>query len=229
MTIHFHKYQAAGNDFVLVDNRAGKLSFSEVQISKICDRRFGIGADGIILIEKDGSADFKMIYHNADGSRSFCGNGCRAAVHFAHRLGVIRTQATFSAHDGMHKAEMLDNGNIRFSLNDVKTIEHKGEDLYINTGTDHHIRFVKDLEVYPVVDEGRKIRYSELYKPAGTNADFVEVHANHHVSFRIYERGVEDETWSSGSGAAACALAVAHLYGYPSPIKLNARGGQLEV
>ena len=228
-SIHFYKYQATGNDFVLVDNREGKLSFSISQISTLCDRRFGIGADGLILLEKDPQLDFKMIYHNSDGSQSFCGNGCRAIIHLAHRLGVIGNSATFSAHDGRHTAQILPNGLIRFSLKDVKTIENKGEDFYINTGTDHHVRFVKDLKDYPVVEEGRKIRYSDLYKPRGTNADFVEVHPNNDVTFRIYERGVEDETYSSGSGATACALVVAKKIGRRSPIKLDTRGGQLEV
>lgn len=228
-SIHFYKYQATGNDFLLVDNREGKLSFSISQISTLCDRRFGIGADGLILLEKDPQLDFKMIYHNSDGSQSFCGNGCRAIIHLANRLGVIGNSATFSAHDGRHTAQILSNGLIRFSLNDVKTIENKGEDFYINTGTDHHVRFVKDLATYPVVEEGRKIRYSDLYKPAGTNVDFVEVHPDNNVSFRIYERGVEDETYSSGSGATACALVVAKRLGHRSPIKLGAPGGQLEV
>lgn len=227
--IHFYKYQATGNDFVLVDNREGKLSFSTSQISTLCDRRFGIGADGLILLEKDTQLDFKMIYYNSDGSQSFCGNGCRAIIHLAHRLGVIGNSATFSAHDGRHTAQILPNGLIRFSLSDVKEIENRSEDFYINTGTDHHVRFVRDLKACPVVEEGRKIRYSDLYKPRGTNANFVEVHPNNDVSFRIYERGVEDETYSSGSGATACALVVAKKFGHRSPIKLSTRGGQLEV
>ena len=227
--IHLYKYQATGNDFVLADNRQGTLSFSAEQISTLCDRRFGIGADGLILLEKDSECDFKMVYYNRDGSEGFCGNGCRAVVHFAHKLGAIGTKATFSAYDGKHSAEILADGIVRFSLNDVKTIDKKGEDFYVNTGTDHHVRFVKDLNAYPVVEEGRTIRYSDLYKPKGTNADFVELNGERNVSFRIYERGVEDETWSSGSGATACALVVAKKFGLPSPIKLNSRGGPLTV
>jgi diaminopimelate epimerase len=228
-SIHFYKYQATGNDFVLADNRDGKLSFTDEQISRLCDRRFGIGADGLILLEKDRECDFKMVYYNRDGSEGFCGNGCRAVVHFAHKLGVIGKQATFNAYDGKHKAEILPDGMIRFSLSNVKSIENKGDDFYINTGTDHHVRFVNNLSSYPVVDEGRSIRYSDLYKPKGTNADFIEISDDENVSFRIYERGVEDETWSSGSGATACALVVAKKFGRPSPIKLNSRGGPLTV
>ena len=227
--IHFYKYQAAGNDFVVADNRDGKLIFSVAQISKLCDRRFGIGADGIILLEKDPQQDFKMVYFNSDGSEGFCGNGCRAIVHFAHQLGIVSDKANFSAFDGNHTATILAPGIVRQSLIDVSLITLKGEDYYINTGTDHNIRFVKNLSEYPVVEEGRKIRYSDVYKPKGTNANFVEVLPDKSVFFRIYERGVENETYSSGSGATACALVVARKFNLPSPIKLKARGGQLEV
>jgi diaminopimelate epimerase len=226
--MRFYKYQATGNDFVLVDNRSGKLSFSDKQIATLCDRRFGIGADGLILLENDPEADFRMVYHNRDGSQSFCGNGCRATAHFAHKLGVIKDDFTFTAHDGMHNGQLLTDGTVRISLSNVNTIEPRGNDYYINTGTDHHIRFVKNLSEYPVFDEGRKVRYSAQY-PKGTNVDFVEVNNDNSVSFRIYERGVEDETFSSGSGATACALAVAHKFGHPSPIRLKARGGELKV
>jgi len=228
-TLHVFKYQAAGNDFVLVDNRNEKYSFSADQISKLCDRRFGVGADGLIQLKDDPNNDFRMIYNNRDGSESFCGNGCRAIVHFAHHLGIIGSQASFSACDGEHVAQILPSGFVRFSLRDVGSVEERGEDFYINTGTDHHVRFVKDLLEYPVVEEGRKVRYSPQYQPKGTNVNFVEVGTNHAVSFRIYERGVEDETYSSGSGATACGLVVSHRFDYPAPIKLNSRGGLLTL
>src|SRR5437868_8781755 len=124
--MRFYKYQATGNDFVLVDNRSGELSFSDKQISTICDRRFGIGADGLILLEKDSAADFRMIYHNRDGSQSFCGNGCRAIVHFAHKLSMIKNNFTFTAHDGLHRGQLLPDGAVRISLSDVKDIQTKG-------------------------------------------------------------------------------------------------------
>ncbi len=227
--VHFYKYQAAGNDFLLVDNRKGQHNFSNEQISALCHRRFGIGADGIILLTEDSQAEFRMIYHNADGSQSFCGNGCRAVVDFAHRLGHIGSKTVFMAHDGRHEAEILGEGNIRVSLNDVRAIEEKSaSDFFVNTGTEHHVRFVTDLDHYPVVDEGRKIRYSQDY-PGGTNANFVELLTNNQVAFRIYERGVEDETLSSGSGATACALVSAKRFGLVSPVVVKARGGYLLV
>lgn len=227
--VHFYKYQATGNDFLLVDNREGTHSFSASQISRLCNRRFGIGADGVILLNEDGLTDFRMVYYNADGSPGFCGNGCRAIVHFANLLGCITTKAVFMAHDGKHSAELLSDGNIRISLLDVKGIEQRAKgDFFITAGTEHNVRFVTNLDAYPVVEEGRKIRYSPLY-PGGTNANFVELLPEGHVAFRIYERGVEDETLSSGSGATACALVSAKQFGLTPPIMLKARGGYLLV
>lgn len=229
-SIHFYKYQAAGNDFVLVDNRQGKLTFSNEEIDRLCDRRFGMGADGLIRIENEPGYDFRMIYHNRDGSQSFCGNGCRAIVHLAHQLGIIGQQARFMAHDGPHTATIISPGIIRISLAKVSAPVAKGEnEFYIHTGTDHHVKFVSGLDTYPVFEEGRKIRYGDLYKPGGANVNFVEVQPDGTVVFRIYERGVEDETYSSGSGATACALVASTQYNLPSPIRLTARGGKLEV
>lgn len=227
--VHFYKYQATGNDFILVDNREGAHRFSNAHISSLCNRRFGIGADGLILLNKDAQADFRMVYHNADGSVSFCGNGCRAIVHFANLLGLINTETVFMAHDGSHTGEILTDGNIRVSLMDVKSIEQKTrEDFFVTPGTEHTVRFVSNLDAYPVVEEGRKIRYSNLY-PRGTNANFVELLPGGQVAFRIYERGVEDETLSSGSGATACALVSARQFGLMPPIVLKTRGGYLLV
>lgn len=227
--LHLYKYQAAGNDFILVDNRKNDHAFTNEQISALCHRRFGIGADGIILLNLDPQTDFRMVYHNADGSQSFCGNGCRAIVHFANLLGHIGKQTVFTAHDGRHVAQILDDGNIRVSLNDVRSIEQKTPiDFFVNTGTEHHVRMVTTLDQYPVFEEGRKVRYSAEY-PKGTNVNFVERLPNNHVAFRIYERGVEDETFSSGSGATACALVSAREFGLPSPVMLKARGGYLLV
>ncbi len=227
--VHFYKYQAVGNDFLLVDNRQGNHTFSSEQIAALCHRRFGIGADGIILLNQDSHADFRMVYRNADGSESFCGNGCRAVVHFAHQLGHIGNQTTFLAHDGTHHAEILDDGNIRVSLNDVPAPEKKGEeDYFLHTGTEHHVRFVQDLENYHVVSEGRKVRYDKSLYPRGANVNFVEMQGKQ-VAFRIYERGVEDETLSSGSGATACALLAASRHALASPVLISARGGFLLV
>jgi len=227
--LHLYKYQATGNDFILIDNRDRNHSFSPDQVSALCHRRFGIGADGVILLNQDLQADFRMVYFNADGSESFCGNGCRAIVHFAHQLGAIGDSAVFMAHDGKHEARILEDGNIRVSLNDVAPmVQHGPEDFYIHTGTDHHVRFVSGIDDYPVFVEGRNIRNSAAY-PRGTNANFVERLADGTIAFRIYERGVEDETLSSGSGATACALVASKRFNLSSPVLLKARGGYLLV
>lgn len=227
--VHLYKYHSTGNDFLLVDNRQNDLSFSSEQIAALCHRRFGIGADGLIQLRSDSQADFRMDYRNADGSESFCGNGCRAVVDFAHRLGLVGNNSAFMAYDGPHRAQILDDGNIRVSLNDVKAPQQKSaEEYFIHTGTEHHVRFVADLDNYPVVAEGRKVRYDSKLYPKGTNVNFLQVLPDR-VSFRIYERGVEDETLSSGSGATACALVAAACFPLSSPVLVQASGGFLMV
>lgn len=227
MPIHFHKYQATGNDFVLIDNRQSQKKFSAEEIKKICDRRFGVGADGLILIEP-GQSDFEMIYYNSDGSQSLCGNGCRAAVNFASHLGIINGSTSFAAFDGTHSAEILSNGNIKLKMNDVKEVKKIGNDFFINTGSPHLIRFVKSTNDLDVVDQGRQIRYDNQFQPGGTNANFVELGPDNTITVRTYERGVEDETLSCGTGVTAAALA-ASFKGYKSPVRVNVKGGSLLV
>jgi diaminopimelate epimerase len=227
-SIHFRKYQATGNDFVLIDNRSGSYSFSKNQIEKICDRRFGVGGDGLMLIEKHPTLDFNLTYYNRDGSQSLCGNGSRAAVMMASSLGMLKGKTTFNAYDGSHDAELLSNDTVRLKMNDVKEVKRIGEDVFINTGSPHIVRFVKNISDYPVVEEGRKIRFNDEYKPGGTNANFVELMGANSLSVRTYERGVEDETLSCGTGVTASALA-ASLLGYTSPIAIKVPGGELTV
>jgi diaminopimelate epimerase len=226
--IHFHKYQATGNDFVVIDNRTSAYSFSKKQIEKICDRRFGVGADGLMLIEKHPSLDFNLVYYNSDGSQSLCGNGSRAAVVMAATLGLLKTNTTFNAYDGSHEAELLHSGIVRLKMNDVSVVKKSGDEYFINTGSPHHLRFVQDVSSYPVVEEGRTIRYSDAYAPAGTNANFIQLLGNNTISVRTYERGVEDETLSCGTGVTAAALA-SSLHGYTSPIHIKVKGGELSV
>lgn len=228
MKIHFYKYQATGNDFVIIDNRAEGLKLSARQIDRICDRRFGVGADGVMLIEKDPQLNFNLQYFNRDGSQSLCGNGSRAAVSFASRLGMINGKATFNAYDGSHVAELFADGIVKFKLNDVDTIANHGDDVFINTGSPHYIRFVSDIHDYPVVEEGRRIRYSDAFGPGGTNVNFVSEEGDNVIFVRTYERGVEDETLSCGTGVTAAALAAA-LRGYHSPVRVKTRGGELSV
>jgi diaminopimelate epimerase len=228
MKIHFYKYQATGNDFVLIDNREGKFSFSDAQIQRICDRRFGIGADGLMLIEKHSTLDFNLVYYNSDGSQSLCGNGSRAAVIMASFLGMVNGQTQFNAYDGPHDAEVLNGEIVRLKMNDVTETKKVGDDIFIHTGSPHHLRFVTDIENYPVVEEGRKIRNSKAYSPSGTNVNFIELKDNNTIYVRTYERGVEDETFSCGTGVTAAALA-ASFFGYTSPVQIQVKGGRLSV
>src|SRR5258707_6844233 len=144
MKLPFKKYQATGNDFVIVDNRDGKYSFSVDQIKKICDRKFGVGADGIMLIEKHPSLDFNLIYYNADGSPSLCGNGSRAAMKVASSLGLVNGKAKFNAYDGLHEAHLLKNENVQLKMNDVNEVKRLAKDFFINTGSPHFIQFIGD-------------------------------------------------------------------------------------
>ena len=227
-TIHFHKYQATGNDFVIVDNRDAKLTFTNEQIARICHPKFGVGADGLMLIENHPTLNFHLEYFNNDGSKSLCGNGCRAAVQFASTLGLVNGKATFTAFDGPHAAEILPSGNIRLQMGDVKEIKMLGSDYYIHTGSPHYIRFVSDVNDYPVYEEGKKIRYHEAFQRGGTNVNFVELQGSNSIFVRTYERGVENETLSCGTGITAAALA-ASLKGFASPVNVNTRGGNLIV
>jgi diaminopimelate epimerase len=228
MKFHFYKYQATGNDFVVVDNRDGALSFTKEQIERICDRKFGIGADGLMLIEKHPTLDFNLQYFNSDGSQSLCGNGSRAAVQFASKLGLVNGKASFEAYDGAHAAELLSTGVIRLKMNDVQKADALGQDYFIHTGSPHFIRFVSDIQNHKVFEEGREIRYSKPFEPGGTNVNFVERQKDNTIFVRTYERGVEDETLSCGTGVTAAALA-ASFHGYTSPVKIKTLGGDLAV
>ncbi|MCZ8216140.1 MAG: diaminopimelate epimerase [Cyclobacteriaceae bacterium] len=228
MTLKFTKYQATGNDFILIDNREGKIVLSQQQIVHLCDRKFGIGADGLILIEPADSASFNVNYYNSDGSQSLCGNGSRAAVRFAASLTLLKDKTTFTAYDGLHDAELMPSGIVHLRMNDTKNVDTSHEDLFLNTGSPHVIRFVNNVQDYPVFEEGKKVRYSDTYKPGGTNVNFVELQANNTLFVRTYERGVENETLSCGTGVTAAALA-ASTQGYTSPVKIKTLGGELSV
>ena len=227
-TIHFHKYQATGNDFVIIDNREGKLTFTNEQVAQICHPKFGVGADGLMLIEKHPTLNFHLEYFNSDGSKSLCGNGCRAAVQFASQLGLVNGKANFTAFDGPHSAEILPTGNIRLRMGDVGGIKTLNHDYFINTGSPHFIRFVSDVKNYPVFEEGKMIRYDGQFTPGGTNVNFVELQPDNTIFVRTYERGVENETLSCGTGITAAALA-ASLKGYASPVSIKTLGGNLSV
>ena len=232
MEIHFYKYQGTGNDFVMIDNRENTFSKNDTKlIAYLCDRRFGIGADGLILLENHPTLDFKMVYYNSDGNESsMCGNGGRCLVAFAKKMNVIASEATFEAADGLHYATIDEDGIVSLQMSDVNEIKIEHEYTFLNTGSPHHVTLVEDLKKFDVKTEGAKIRYSDLYGNSGSNVNFVKQVENDIFSIRTYERGVEDETLSCGTGATAVAIAM-YKTGKTSSneIVINVEGGKLKV
>ena len=211
--MEFYKYHGTGNDFILLDNRDGKFDVRDVEkIKLLCHRRFGVGADGILLLENAPGYDFKMVYINSDGSRgSMCGNGGRCIVHFAHNiLKIVKDpkNVKFEAVDGMHEAQILPDGKIKLKMQDVKDISERNGLPFVCQGTTpHNIKYVENLKDFPVFTEGKKIADSG---PERVNTNFVEI-KDGVLNVRTYERGVEDETWACGTGATSVAIASHHL------------------
>lgn len=231
MRIPFYKYQGTGNDFIMLDNFSG--AFDELTISAIqhlCDRKFGIGADGLIKLNAHESFDFEMDYYNADGSKSFCGNGARCSVAFARFLGKINAETRFLAIDGEHQA-FEKNRRIHLKMNDVSDFELSKNDYILHTGSPHFIHFTPENNSFDIVEFGKEIRYSDRFKKDGINVNSTELIDSHTIDVRTYERGVEDETLSCGTGVTAAALALAvktDLHGEQN-IRIHTRGGELAV
>ena len=232
MLLTFYKYQGTGNDFIMVDNRLNSFPKENTQlIEQLCDRRFGIGADGLILLENHTTYDFKMVYFNSDGNESsMCGNGGRCLVAFAKQLNVISEKAEFEAVDGYHFAKIIGDKMVSLQMKDVDRIAVHQDYSFLNTGSPHHVQVVSDLINLDVKTEGAKIRYSDLYGKAGSNINFVHQLENDIFAVRTYERGVEDETLSCGTGVTAVAIAM-HQTGKTNnnTIDLNVEGGKLKV
>lgn len=232
MRITFNKYEGTGNDFVMIDNRNDFFPKKDTKlIEKLCDRRFGIGGDGLILLENDSETDFRMVYYNSDGNESsMCGNGGRCLVAFAKSLNVIQDDTDFIATDGPHHASIFDNGTVSLGMKEVNFIKIESDYVFLNTGSPHHVMMVEDLKNYDVKGVGAQIRYSDLYGNPGTNVNFVNQISENHFALRTYERGVEDETLSCGTGATAAAIAM-HAIGKTKShhIHLDVEGGKLEV
>lgn len=226
MKITFHKYQAAGNDFILLDNRAKAFPLQPELIARFCDRRFGIGADGLILLENDETQAFKVIYFNPDGSQSLCGNGCRAALRFAEHLNLTNGSVAFEAHDGVHHAN-IDGKTIKLSMANVQNGREIEGGIFLDTGSPHYVLFVDELDDVDVMGIGRKWRYSQHFAH-GANVNFVQIKGPHALAVRTYERGVENETLSCGTGVTAAALA-ASAHGLASPVDIHTKGGKLTV
>ncbi len=234
MNLEFYKYQGTGNDFVMIDNRDHKVSKNNTKlIQRLCDRRFGIGGDGLILLEKPDIADddFKMVYFNADGNpSSMCGNGGRCLVAFANFLGIVQQTARFTAIDGPHEAT-INNDIVSLKMQNVTNIKLQEEFSYLDTGSPHHVLFVNNIASEDVKTNGAEIRYSEMYKGNnGTNVNFVQQMDDELLKVRTYERGVEDETFSCGTGVTAVAIAAYETGRIKSrEVQIETPGGSLKV
>ena len=233
MKIHFYKYQGAGNDFILVDNRENTIEHHDVRLmAHLCNRRFGIGGDGIMFLQNKEGHDFEMVYYNADGQpSSMCGNGGRCIVAFAKFLGIIDAETEFLAVDGPHYAKITAEGDwVSLQMIDVDTITNDGEAYVLNTGSPHYIAMANDLTNKDVYQDGYAIRNNDTYRAKGINVNFVEPNDNGYF-VRTFERGVEDETFACGTGVTAVALAMAkhnHQTGHiDTPIKVL--GGDLNI
>lgn len=232
MQLKFYKYQGTGNDFVMIDNRHNFFPKNNTQLIKqLCDRRFGIGADGLILLENDVETDFRMVYFNSDGNESsMCGNGGRCLVAFAKSLHLIQDKTIFIATDGLHHATILENGRVSLQMKDVNDIKIEKDYTFLNTGSPHHVTLVNDIENYDVKTKGSEIRYSNLYGKEGSNVNFVNQISEHHFRLRTYERGVENETLSCGTGATATAIAMhATKKTHFNIVDIDVEGGKLKV
>lgn len=229
MNTTFYKYHGAGNDFIMLDGRGQDFILTKVQIEALCKRHFGIGADGLIVIQDSDVADFHMLYHNADGAEgSLCGNGSRCAIQFVLDLGLVQKSYKFTAADGLHEASIVD-GEVRLKMNKVSSWDCIEDDLLIDTGSPHYVKACKEIGHLDVVHEGKKIRYSEAYAKEGVNVNFIE-QKDDCLLIRTYERGVENETLACGTGAVAVALASELLnYNLNQPIRVKALGGLLSV
>jgi diaminopimelate epimerase len=232
MKLAFYKYQGTGNDFVIVDNRKNEYSsLSTDQIRRLCDRRFGIGADGLMMLNEKPGYDFEMKYFNSDGRvGSMCGNGGRCIVKFAYHLGIHKESYKFLAYDGDHEAEIDTDGIVSLRINDVNKVKKVHGDFVLNTGSPHYVKVVNDVMDLDVYKKGRDIRYSKDFEQEGINVNFVEQMPEvDHILVRTYERGVEDETFSCGTGVTAAALMCYHNENGYNDVDVKTLGGQLTV
>lgn len=228
--MHFYKYQGTGNDFIIFDDRAQTFHLTKEQIAHLCHRRFGIGADGLMLLQEADGYDFAMVYYNSDGTvGTMCGNGGRCLVRFAADMGIVKTVANFIAVDGPHEA-FIDPEKISLKMQDVEHVAAQGKDFYTNTGSPHHVIITQNIQDTDVCGMGKTIRNSTIYAHQnGTNVNFLEQTGSNSIFVRTYERGVEDETYSCGTGVTAAALVAHEELNLQSPVEIETLGGTLSV
>jgi diaminopimelate epimerase len=231
MQIYFHKYQGTGNDFILIDNRKSEYSLINDQVRRLCDRRFGIGADGLMLLNEKKGYDFEMKYYNSNGREgSMCGNGGRCMVKFAYHLGMHKDVYKFLASDGPHEAEIDTDGGVSLKMKDVKNIRRFHSDFILDTGSPHYVKMVGDVMHVDVYKKGHEIRHSKEFEEEGINVNFVEqLEDVDKILVRTYERGVEDETYSCGTGVTAAALVCYHNENGFNEVEVKTLGGNLSV
>jgi diaminopimelate epimerase len=231
MTHTFYKYQGTGNDFIIFDNRNGEFNtLTSKQVKSLCHRRFGIGADGLMLLNENEGYDFEMVYYNADGNPStMCGNGGRCLVKFAYHLGIHKYTYKFVAIDGDHEAEIDNDGSIRLKMKNVDAVEEHASYAVLNTGSPHYVKFISDIQNIDVTEMGKEIRYNKHYAAEGINVNFVEAIDGDSIYVRTYERGVEAETMSCGTGVTASALVSAHNSRGFNRVDVKTPGGSLSV
>ena len=231
MKIEFFKYQGTGNDFVIADNRSGEYSsLSTSQIRFICERHKGVGADGLMLFNLLEGYDFEMKYYNADGNESsMCGNGGRCIVKFARQLGIQKDHYRFKAIDGDHEAEIDNLGKVKLKMKDIDETENHSNYFTLNTGSPHYIKYVENLEFYDVYHKGKEIRTSSKFNKEGINVNFVETIGPDEIFVRTFERGVENETLSCGTGVTAAAIVSAHNDNGFNLVDVKTLGGKLTV
>ncbi len=231
MTLSFYKYHGTGNDFIIVDNRTSNIELAKQQVYNLCKRHLGIGADGLMLMNKHADYDFEMKYYNADGSESsMCGNGGRCMIQFAYDTGLHKREYFFIAIDGNHEASIEGNGWIDLKMKDVNGIKISDySDYILDTGSPHYVKHITNIWNYDVVKEGREIRYSRHFAKQGINVNFTEVDEEGNICVRTYERGVEDETLSCGTGVTAAALIFAHNDNGFNRVEVKTAGGNLAV
>jgi diaminopimelate epimerase len=231
MKITFYKYQGVGNDFILLDNRSNEHDqLTEKQVAFLCNRHFGIGADGLMLLNLKEGFDFEMKYYNADGRLgSMCGNGSRCMVRFANTMGIHKNNYHFLAADGKHEAELDLDGLVRLKMKDVNKVEVNSNHFILNTGSPHYVKHIRDVALMDVKTGGRMIRNSKDFEKEGINVNFVETLAEDEIFVRTYERGVEDETLSCGTGVTASALVSAHNDNGFNRVEVKTPGGRLSV
>jgi diaminopimelate epimerase len=231
MEIPFYKYQGTGNDFVIIDNRNGVYNdLTTDQIKFLCNRRFGIGADGLMLLNLNPDYDFEMVYFNSDGREgTMCGNGGRCLVKFAYDQGIRKALYRFIASDGVHEAEIDHDGTISLKMKDVGLVKENKGDFILDTGSPHYVKILADIDKLDVYNKGRDIRYSEPFAERGINVNFVSLREDEAINVRTYERGVEDETLSCGTGVTASALVCYHNENGFNEVVVYTRGGKLSV